>query len=313
MSRYVIRRAAIGVVVLLALAAASFLLIHLVPGDPVRQMLGSRATPTSVAAVRHELGLDRPLLAQFGAFLGHMITGRFGESITLHTPIGALIGQRIAPSVLLIAYGILVALIIGVPLAVVAAIRPHGLADNSILVLTTFSFAMPPFWLGLVLALVLGLKLGLFPVSGYEGGIGGIMKTLTVPALTLGLSLTAMVVRTLRTQLLSVLGSEYIEAARARGLSEARVIFKHAMRNAIMTTATVLSVQIGFLIGGTVVIESVFQIPGMGSLLLQSVINRDYPLVATIAVLAGATVVLVSFATDMLQLALDPRVRLADR
>lgn len=311
MGGYILKRAAVSLLVLFALAAGSFFVIHLVPGDPVRQMLGSSATPESVERTRQELGLDQPLPQQFGRFIVRTFTGHFGESLTLGTPIRSLISHRIMPSVLLIIYGVLVALAIGVPLAVVSALRPQSLVDSAVLVMTTFTFAMPQFWLGLVLALLFGLHLNIFPVSGYEGGIGGVLRTLTLPAFTLGLSLTAMVVRTLRTRLLEVLGSEYIEAARARGLSEIRVVCKHAMRNAIMSTLTVLSVQVGFLIGGTVVIEHVFQIPGMGSLLLESVLRRDYPLVEVIAVLSGAAVVLVSFLTDLLQLVLDPRVRLA--
>lgn len=312
MSTYILKRLAISVVVLFALAAASFLLIHLVPGDPVRQMLGSGATPENIASVRSDLGLDRPMIEQFGTFMGNTFTGQFGDSITLRTPIGDLISERIGPSVLLILYGVFIALIIGVPLAIAAALRPQGFADNVIRIATTFTFAMPTFWLGLVLALIFGLQLGIFPVSGYETGVGGFFRTLTLPALTLGLSLVAMVVRTLRTQLLVVLGSEHIEAARARGLTERRVVGVHAIRNSIMTTITVISVQIGFLIGGTVVLEYVFQIPGMGTLLIDAVTNRDFPLVATITVLAGATVIVVSLITDLIQLALDPRVRLAD-
>lgn len=309
MSTYILKRLAISVVVLIALAAASFLLIHLVPGDPVRQMLGSGATPENIQSVRVELGLDDPLFTQFYTFMGHTFTGQFGESITLRTPITELIGERIMPSLLLIVYGVFIALLIGVPLATLAALRPQGIADNVIRIATTFTFAMPTFWLGLVLALVLGLQLGIFPVSGYETGVAGFFKTLTLPALTLGLSLVAMVVRTLRTRLLVVLDSEYIEAARARGISEPRIIGIHAMRNSVMTTITVISVQIGFLIGGTVVLEYVFQIPGMGTLLIDAVTDRDFPLVATITVLTGAAVVLVSLVTDLIQLALDPRVR----
>lgn len=312
MSTYIFKRLTISIVVLVALAAASFLLIHLVPGDPVRQMLGSGATPEAIADVRAEIGLDRPILEQFGSFMTNTFTGQFGNSITLRTPIIDLIKERIAPSVLLISYGVFIAMLIGIPLAIVAALRPQGLADNVIRIATTFTFAMPTFWLGLVLALIFGLKLGIFPVSGYESGIAGFFKTLTLPALTLGLSLLAIVVRTLRTQLLVVLKSEYIEAARARGLSERRVVGVHAIRNSVMTMITVISVQIGFLIGGTVVLEYVFQIPGMGTLLIDAVTNRDIPLVATITVLAGAAVVLVSLVADLIQLALDPRVRLGD-
>lgn len=309
MSTYLLKRFTISVVVLIALAAASFLLIHLVPGDPVRQMLGSGATPENIRIVRTQLGLDEPLFTQFYSFMGHTFTGQFGESITLRTPITELIGDRIGPSFLLIAYGVFIALLVGVPLATLAALRPQGVADNVIRIATTFTFAMPTFWLGLVLALVFGLRLGIFPVSGYETGVAGFFKTLTLPAMTLGLSLVAMVVRTLRTQLLVVLNSEYIEAARARGISERRIVGFHAMRNAVMTTITVISVQIGFLIGGTVVLEYVFQIPGLGTLLINAVTDRDFPLVATITVLTGAAVVIVSLITDLVQLALDPRVR----
>jgi peptide/nickel transport system permease protein len=311
MGDYILKRAATSLLVLFALAAASFFVIHLVPGDPVRQMLGSSATPEAIERTRQDLGLDQPLPQQFARFIVKTFTGDFGESLSLGTPISSLIGQRVMPSVLLIIYGVLVALIIGVPLAVMSALRSQSLIDNSVLVMTTFAFAMPQFWLGLVLALLFGLYLNIFPVAGYEGGFGGVLRTLTLPAVTLGLSMTAMVVRTLRTRLLDVLGSEYIEAARARGLSEIRVVWKHAMRNAFMATLTVLSVQIGFLIGGTVVIEHVFQIPGMGSLLLESILRRDYPMVEVIAVLSGAAVVLVGFLADLLLLALDPRIRLA--
>ena len=311
MGDYILKRAATSLLVLFVLAAASFCVIHLVPGDPVRQMLGSSAKPETIQLTRQELGLDQPLPQQFAGFIVKTFTGDFGESIPLQTPISTLISHRVMPSVLLILYGVLVSLAIGIPLAVTSALRPQSLVDNAVLVMTTFTFAMPQFWLGLVLALLFGLHLNIFPVSGYESGIGGVLRTLTLPAFTLGLSMVAMVVRTLRTRLLDVLGSEYIEAARARGLSETRVVYKHAMRNAFMATLTVLSVQIGFLIGGTVVIEHVFQIPGMGSLLLESILRRDYPLVQVIAVLSGAAVVLVGFLADLALLALDPRVRLA--
>ncbi|HEU4974133.1 MAG TPA: ABC transporter permease [Baekduia sp.] len=310
---YFLHRLALAFVVLLGLAVATFLILHLVPGDPVLQTLGNRATPESIATARHQLGLDRSLPAQFWTFVSHAVRGDLGYSLTLNAPVSDVVGGRLGPSALLILYGLVVALVIGVPLAIVAALRPNGVVDHGIRLITTFSFAMPTFWLGLMLALILGLWLKWFPVSGYDTGIGGILRTLTLPALTLGLSLATIVVRTLRSGLLEVLQTEYIEAARSRGLSERRVIVKHALRNAIMPTITVLSVNLGFLIGGTVVIEAVFQIPGVGSLLLQSVQRRDYELVQALALLAGAAVVLISLATDLLQAVVDPRVRLAGR
>jgi peptide/nickel transport system permease protein len=310
---YVVRRVAVAVVVLFGLLVATFFIIHLVPGDPVRIVLAGRATPATVAHVRHQLGLDRPLLSQFGLYVSRTVQGHFGTSFTLGSPVGQIIGQRVGPSAALIGYGMLLSALIGVPLAIAAALRPHGWTDNAIRVGTTVGFAMPAFWLGLMLALIFGLDLGWFPVSGYSGGIGGLLRTLTLPALALGLALAAVVVRTLRSSLLEVLQSEYIEAARSRGLRELRVVGKHALRNSVMNTLTILTVNVGFLIGGTVVIEAVFQIPGLGSLLVEAVEKRDYQLVQALVLLAGAAVVLASLAADLVQAFLDPRVRLARR
>jgi peptide/nickel transport system permease protein len=310
---YLIRRVALAVVVLFGLLVATFFIIHLVPGDPVRIVLGGHATPQAIAATRHDLYLDRPLLTQFWLYVSHTLRGDFGTAFTLGAPVGQILSERVGPSAALIAYSMIVALVVGVPLAIVAAVRPNGVVDNAIRLATTFAFAMPGFWLGLMLALIFGLELRWFPVSGYSGGIGGILRTVTLPALTLGLPLATVVVRTLRSSLLDVLQSEYIDAARSRGLRELRIVGKHAMRNSLMNTLTILSVNIGFLIGGTVVIEQVFQIPGLGSLLVQAVEKRDYQLVQALAVLAGAAVVLAALASDIEQALIDPRVRLARR
>jgi ABC-type dipeptide/oligopeptide/nickel transport system permease component len=310
---YLLRRLGLAVIVLFGLLVATFFMIHLVPGDPVRIVLAGRANPATIARLRHELALDRPVWDQFTLYMSHTLQGHFGNSFTLDAPVGEIVGQRLGPSVALIGYGMLLSLLIGVPLAIVAALRPNGWLDNAIRVGTTLSFAMPSFWLGLMLALIFGLELRWFPVSGYSGGIGGILRTLTLPALALGLALAAVVMRTLRSSLLEVLQSEYVEAARSRGLSELRVVGKHALRNSFMNTLTILSVNIGFLIGGTVVLEQVFQIPGMGSLLVEAVEKRDYQLVQALALLAGAAVVLASLAADIVQALLDPRVRLGVR
>jgi ABC-type dipeptide/oligopeptide/nickel transport system permease component len=310
---YLLRRLGLAVIVLFGLLVATFFMIHLVPGDPVRIVLAGRANPATIARLRHELALDRPVWDQFTLYMSHTLQGHFGNSFTLDAPVGEIVGQRLGPSVALIGYGMLLSLVIGVPLAIVAALRPNGWVDNAIRVGTTLTFAMPSFWLGLMLALIFGLELRWFPVSGYSGGIGGILRTLTLPALALGLALAAVVMRTLRSSLLEVLQSEYVEAARSRGLSELRVVGKHALRNSFMNTLTILSVNIGFLIGGTVVLEQVFQIPGMGSLLVEAVEKRDYQLVQALALLAGAAVVLASLAADIVQALLDPRVRLGVR
>ncbi|MGZ4289580.1 MAG: ABC transporter permease [Gaiellaceae bacterium] len=313
MLSYLIRRVALAVLVLFGLLVATFFIIHLVPGDPVRIVLAGRATPATIARVRHQLALDRPLWTQFSLYVSHTLRGHFGTSFTLDSPVSQIIGQRVGPSVALIAYGMLLSLLIGVPLAIIAALRPNSWLDNSIRLGTTFTFALPGFWLGLMLALIFGLKLGWFPVSGYESGLVGILRTLTLPALALGLALAGVVVRTLRSSLLEVLQSEHIEATRSRGLSELRVVGHHALRNSAMATLTILSINIGFLIGGTVVLEQVFQIPGLGSLLLEAVEKRDYQLVQALTLLAGAAVVLASLATDVVQAFLDPRVKLSGR
>jgi ABC-type dipeptide/oligopeptide/nickel transport system permease component len=302
-----------ALVVLFGLLVATFFIIHLVPGDPVRIVLGLHATPAAIDAARHQLDLDRPLLTQFWLYVSHSVQGQFGEAYTLNSPVGQIIGQRIGPSAALIVYAMFLALLIGIPLAIVAALRPNSILDNILRLGTTFTFAMPAFWLGLMLALIFGLELGWFPVSGYQGGIGGILRTLTLPALTLGLALSTVVMRTLRSSLLEVLQTDYIDAARSRGLRELRVVGRHALRNALMNTLTILSVNVGFLIGGTLILEQVFQIPGVGSLLFDAVEKRDYQLVQTLSLLAGAAVVFASLLADVVQAFLDPRVRLGGR
>lgn len=310
---YLIRRVTLSVVVLFGIAAITFLIVHLIPGDPARIELGAHATPQSVALLRAEMGLDLPLGEQFLNYLGDTATGDFGESFIFDGSVAEVISSRLAPTALLIGYGVTIALLIGVPMAIVAALRPGGVLDNGIRLLTTFSFAMPSFWLGLMLALTFGLSLGLFPVSGYSSGLAGFFRTLTLPALTLGLALLVIVVRTLRSSLVAVLNSDYIEAARARGFSEWRVVGKHAMRNSLIGTVTILASLFGYVIGIIVLVEAVFQIPGAGSLLVQAVQKRDYQVIQALALLAGATVVIIGLLTDLLHAAIDPRVRLGGR
>lgn len=313
MLTYLIRRLALAVVVLIGLMVGTFLIVHLVPGNPALLVLGPHASPQAIEHVDVQLGLNKPVLEQFGLYFVHIFEGHFGESFSLGLPVATAIGQRIGPSAALISYAMVLGLLIGVPLAIAGAMRPNGWLDNGLRIATTFTFAMPGFWLGLMLALIFGLELHVFPVSGYQTGVGGILKSLFLPALTLGLPLATVVVRTLRSALLEVLSSDYIDAARSRGFSDVRIITRHALRNASMNTLTVLAVNVGFLIGGTLVVEQVFQIPGVGSLLLQAVEKRDYALIQTIALLAGAAVVLASLAADLIQLAIDPRVRVAGR
>lgn len=311
MIRYTAKRVALSLFTLWGLATVTFFSLRvLVPGDPIVLALGPRATPEGVARARAEAGFDQPLLVQYWQFLTDTARLDWGRSFTLNADVSAILDQRVVPSISLIGYGILIAFAIGVPLAVISAVRRDRASDHGIRLGTTFLFGMPPFWLGLMIALVFGLKLRWFPVSGYESGFSGGLRTLTLPALTLGLSLVALVTRTLRSNLIATLGSDYIENARARGTSEVRIVGLLTMRNAIMPTLTLLAAIMGNVIGGTVVIESVFQIPGAGTLLVQSIFKRDYQIVSALTILAGGTVILLALLMDLLQAALDPRIRL---
>lgn len=311
MLTYLLRRVLLSLAQLLGLAIVVFLVLQAVPGDPVKIMLGERAAPEYVETVRQQLGLNDPVPVQLANYLTRLVSGDLGDSVTFGQSISSLIGSRIEPSAYLIAYGLLLAVVFGSVLGVWAAVRSGTVADFSVRILATAIFSMPAFWVGLVLALVLGIQWGWFPVSGYQSGPIGALRTLTLPAIAIALSLIAVVLRTLRASTKRVLETEYVEAARARGYSEVRVLGRHALRNAVTPTISVVAVILGFLIGGTAVIEQVFSIPGLGSLLVQAVERRDYPVVQVLAMLAGTVVIVAGLLADLLQAALDPRVRSA--
>ena len=309
MIAFVVRRVVHSVPVLLAVVILSFLIIHLAPGDPVTLMLGFHATPAAVAAAKHSLGLDRSLFHQLLAYLAHVFQGNFGVSIVKQASVSSIVGPRIAPSLYLITYSVVLALALTFPLAVLSTVKRNRLTDQLIRLVGMTVFAMPSFWLGLMLALLLGLELRLLPVSGYGSGLFGVLKSLLLPALTLALFLAPMLIRTLRASLVDALATEYVEAARARGLSELRVIGKHAMRNSLVPVVTVLSINVGFLLSGTVVIENVFQVPGLGSLLVQSVLSRDYPVIQALVFVFGVLVIATNLLADVVYFAIDPRIR----
>ena len=252
--------------VIVGITLLSFVLIHLVPGDPIRIMLGGKAPKELIAKIDHELKLDRPLPVQYVSFVGGAAHGDLGQSIILRRPVASIVGERIGPSVFLLAYATLIGVLLALPLGILSALHRNRPLDHIIRLLTLVAFAMPSFWLALILIRKFSLDLGMFPVSGYGTGFVGHVRSLTLPAITIGLFLTSMLVRSLRSSLIEVLSEEYVEAARARGLSEWRVVLRHSLRNALIATVTVLAVNLGWLIGGAVVIEKVFDIPGMGQL-----------------------------------------------
>jgi peptide/nickel transport system permease protein len=309
MTRYLGRRLLHVLPVVIGITLASFILIHLVPGDPIRIMLGGKASVERIAEVKHELGIDRPLPQQYLSFVGGAVHGDLGESIILRRPVSGVVGERLGPSLFLLGYATLIALVFAVPLGIVSALRRNRLADHSIRVLTLIAFAMPSFWLGLILIRKLSLDLGVFPVSGYGEGFFGHVRSLTLPSLTIGLFLASMLVRSLRASLIDILGMEYVEAARARGLSETRVVVKHSLRPALIATITVLAVNLGWLISGAVVIERVFDIPGLGQLLVESIFTRDFPTIQGLTLVFGLIVIAINVLADLSYAAVDPRVR----
>lgn len=304
------RRLLHTVPVIVGITLASFVLIHLVPGDPIRIMLGGKATKEHIAEVSHTLKLDRPLPEQYLTFVGGATRGDLGESIILQRPVSGIVSERIGPSMFLLAYATLIGIVLALPLGIVSALRRNRPVDHGIRLLTLIAFAMPSFWLGLLLIRTFSLDLGLFPVSGYGSGFFGHVRALTLPALTVGLFLTSMLVRSLRASLLDVFSEEYVEAARARGLPESRIVLKHSLRNALIATLTVLAVNLGWLIGGAVVIEKVFDIPGLGQLLVDSIFTRDFPILQGLTLVFGLLVIAINLLSDVAYCVIDPRVRL---
>lgn len=306
---YVGRRLLQMVPVALGVTILVFFMVHLIPGDPARTMLGARATDQSVAQLRHEWGLDRPLMEQYWLFMKRLAQGDLGDSLFYDTPVLSLIFERVWPTVWLIAYATVLALLISVPLATLAATRKDGSVDQLVRAIPLFGLGMPPFWIGIVLILLLGLRVPLFPVGGYGDGFLGHLYSMFLPGLTVALFLTPILIRSLRASLLTVLESDYITTARSKGIPEWQVLLRHAVRNAIISTVTVLGVNIAFLIGGTLVVEKVFALPGIGALMVDSIFNRDFPVVQGVTLVFAVLVVLVYLITDVVHSLLDPRVR----
>jgi len=307
---YVLRRAAQAVPVLIGITLAAFVIIHLVPGEPAKILLGARATPSAVATLNKQLGLDRPLPLQYLNFVTGALTLNFRESITQKTGVGGLLAERIPVTVFLLLYSVVISILVAVPLAVASALRRNRATDHAIRLFSMVTFAMPSFLLGLLLILAFSLNLHLLPTSGYGEGFVGHVRGLTLPAVTVGLYLAPILLRTLRVGIIETLGTEFVEAARARGLSATRIVLKHVLRNSLVSTLTVLGLNIGFLLSGLVIIENVFALPGLGSELVSSIVTRDYPTIQALTLVFGVSVVAINLLTDLLYAVLDPRVRL---
>jgi peptide/nickel transport system permease protein len=293
-------------VVLVALLI--FALMHFLPGDPVLMLLGERATDASIAQMRHAMGFDRTVLEQFWEFLLHMTTLRFGDSITMRVPVVSLIRDRLPVTLMLTGMAMVLALLIAVPLAFVAALRQGGIADAIIRVISQVSLSMPVFYIGLILLITMAAGLRWFPVGGIGNGFFEDLYYLFLPALTLALSLSAILLRNLRESLIEVLHAEYVSFATAKGLTRRTVLGRHVLRNAWISTITLLGLHIGSLVGGAVITETVFAVPGVGRLMIDSIFSRDYAVVQGLTMVLAVMVSVVFLAVDALQAMLDPRV-----
>lgn len=307
---YLGRRLLQTVPVLFGVTLGAFLLIHFVPGDPARIMLGTHATPEAIATVREQFALDRPLPLQYLDFVTGAFTLDFGQSFVQRTPVASLIGQRIGPSLLLIGCSLLVALAVAVPLGILSAVRRNRFTDHVVRLTTMVTFAMPPFWFGLILILIFGLELGWLPTSGYGEGFLAHLRALILPSITLGLWTAPLFLRTLRSSIVENLGAEFTEAARARGLSERRVVGRHVLANSLIAMVTVVGISAGALLSTSVIVENVFAIPGMGTLLVRAILSRDFAVIEALTLVFGVIVIVVNLLTDLAYAALDPRVRL---
>lgn len=284
-----------------------FVIVRLLPGDPASAIIGDRATDADVARINSELGLDKPILVQFGIFVERVFRGELGDSIHLHVSVLELIRQRLPVTLFLTGMAALIALLMAVPLAFLAALWRGSATDSAIRGAFQVGLSMPVFYVGLVLLTFFGAQLHIFPVGGYGDNFVDHLYHLFLPALTLALSLSAVLMRNLRAAVIEVLGAEYVDFARAKGLKSRVVLTRHVLRNALISTVTLFGLSIGTLLGGAVITETVFAIPGIGRLMIDSIYGRDYPVIQGLALVLALLVSLIFLATDLLQAALDPR------
>jgi len=309
MSQYIARRLVQLIPVVFGITLILFFMLRLIPGDPASVMLGERATDAAVARINHELGLDQPIYIQYGFFLRDLATLNLGTSIKYQVPVANLLGQRLLVSLSVVGVTLLLTIVIAFPLGVLAALKKDSLIDNAVRSLFVVLMLMPSFWVGILLIIFFSVQLGLFPVSGYGSGGFDSLHHLFLPALTIALAITPVLVRALRSSILDALSADYVRTARAKGLRESAVITAHVLRNALIPAVTLLGLSIGSLMGGTVILEKVFALPGAGALLIDSIGARDYPVVQAATMVFATMVILVNLVTDIIYSFLDPRVR----
>ncbi|MEK7370693.1 MAG: ABC transporter permease [candidate division NC10 bacterium] len=306
------RRVLATIPVMGVVALTVFALLHLTPGDPAIIIAGDYATTQDIARIRTSLGLDRPLLAQAGIWVASVARGDLGASIYSGLPVTTLIGQRVGPTVALTALAMLISVAVAVPLGVLAAWRQGSWLDRVIMIVSVSGFSMPVFWLGFLLVWVFAIQAGVLPVQGYqplEAGPWQFLRHLVLPAVTLSLVYMALIARMTRASVLGVLREDYIRTAFAKGLAPGRVLLGHALKAASLPVVTIIGVGFALLIGGAVVTESVFAIPGLGRLTVDAIVRRDYPVVQGVVLVVSGVYVLLNLVIDVVYVVLDPRIR----
>lgn len=288
-----------------------FLMIRLIPGDPAVTMLGVNATPERVQELHQHLGLDKPLVVQLGIYVANLAHGDLGNSLLIRVPVLDLVRQRLPMTLFLVAYAMLLALLMTLPLALLAVRKRGGIADQLVRAFSMAMIATPGFWIGILLLILLGVKVHVFPVGGAGKSPRDWPYYLFLPALTLALHVAAVLTRNLRDSLLTMMDAEHVLVARAKGLDARRVMLGHVLRNAMISTVTLFGLYIGYLVGGSVIIESVFALPGMGSMIVQAILGRDYQVVQGFTLIYAILVSVVYLLTDIAYSFVDPRVSLS--
>jgi len=306
---YIARRLLALVPVALVVATVAFVLIHVAPGDPASIIAGPDASPDDIARLHRQLGLDAPFHVQLFRWYGRLARGDLGQSIFLRRPVLEAILDRAEPTILLTLYALLIAVVLGVPAGVIAARHHDGTTDQALMAGALVGISIPNFLLGLLLILFFSVRLGWFPVSPLEYGWFGTLRSLTLPAFALGVVQSALIARIARSAMLDVLREQFIVAGRAKGLGERAVVYKHALKNAMIPTVTVIGISLAILISGSVIVEQVFNIPGLGRLIISAVLRRDYPVIQGVVICIAGIYMLVNLAVDLSYVVFDPRVR----
>lgn len=309
---YLLRRAGAVVPVIGVVSVVVFSLIHLTPGDPVSIMLREEADPATAATLRRQLGLDRPLPVQYLTWLGRAVQGELGRSIRTNQPVTDAIRQRVPVTLSLAAAALLVALMIGLPAGILAALRRNSVVDVAATLVAICGVSLPSFWLAILLILVFSVTLGWLPPLGWVSpgrDLGAWIRSLVLPSVTLGVAIAAVVMRMTRASLLEVLELDYVRTARAKGLAERRIVLGHALRNALIPVVTVVGLQAGALLGGAVITETIFALPGVARLLVDAIFQRDFPIVQGVVLFLAVNFLVVNLLVDLTYAWLDPRIR----